>query len=445
MACILDGSQMIGGIKWMGHRSKGPCKNLTFKKLFISFGITMNPLAPWRGKCLSALNFPVRRWLIFLFPLAVLPDLQAQDPFFTQFHLAESYFNPALTGYRGAFSVMARYKSQWHLADASGFQTTMVSVEESMPCSPFDFGLHAGLDREGEGLLTTTDLGVRGAGTLAWATGLSHHNLRFGLALQWVQKRVDYSRLLFSDQLDPRYGTKNQDGVANPTSFAPLNDGRSLWFFAPVVGFTHRVLFNRQRFRSPTLHYGVAWHNAFTMGNDRYTGNIESILEQDTRIPARFHVFASVEFVLPAGDRSFLGIRPLVTYQRQGPIHYYEAGTRVSFNRHLAIGGYYHFQGRQAEYPQPHTHWYSIQAEVGGIIARNRRLDLGFSYNGNVSGLRNTFGPLFEVAVGFHLASSPTCRLWGYGDEVPYGDHIKCPTSTITPGRRKMYESIWYR
>lgn len=400
--------------------------------------------------CLVAHLAPAR---VFVLPLLMVVGwlslsataVRAQDPFYTQFFLAESHFNPALTGYRGAFSIMGKYKSQWHLAHVSGFQTSSVAIEESLPCSPFDYGLHLGVDREGEGLLTTTDFGGRVAGTIAWEMGLSSHNLRLGAALLWASKRVDYSRLVFSDQLDPKYGTKDPNGGTNPTQFVPFNDGRSLWFISPGVGFTHRILFNRQRFRSPTLHYGAALHHALALGEQRFVGNVESILEQDTRIPGRIHVFLSSEFVLLANGRSFLTLRPLAVHQRQGPLHYYELGARLSFHRQFALGAYYHFNSRNPEAAQPHTRWYSLQAEVGGIVARNRRIDLGFSYCGNLSGLRNTFGPIIEVGLGFHLAASPVCQVLGYRDEVPYGDHIKCPTSAITPGRRKMYESLWYQ
>lgn len=386
------------------------------------------------------------RTLLPAFFLAVLPFFSlAQDPFYTQFANAESFFNPALTGYRGALSIIGKYKSQWHLANVSGFQTSSLAVEESMPCSPFDYGLHLGFDREGEGLLQTTDFGIRGAGTIAWDIGVSSHNLRLGLGMIWAAKRVDYNRLVFSDQLDPKYGAVDANGIKNPTLFVPFNDGRSLWFFTPALGFTHRILLNRQRFRSPTIHYGAAIHNAFSIGDQHITGNVESILDQNTKIPVRFHLFFTTEFVMVANGRSFISMRPMAVYQRQGPISYYELGNRVSLNRNLALGLYYHFNFHKGQQQPGNTNWYAIQAEVGGVMAKTRRIDVGFSYAGNFSGLRNSFGPIFELSLGFHFAASPSCQLLGYKDEVPYGDHIKCPTSSLTPGRKKMYEGLWYQ
>ena len=386
--------------------------------------------------CLSSLLF-----LVLVLPKPVV----AQDPFFTQFTLSESYFNPALTGYRGALSVMGKYKTQWHLREDIGFRTASLALEESLPCSPFDYGLHLGVDREGEGLLTTTDAGARGAGTVAWEMGRSIHNLRFGISLQWSAKRVDYSRLVFSDQLDAKYGTVDVNGVRNPTSFVPFNDGRSLWFFTPAVGFSHRILLDRQQFRSPTIHYGMAMHNAFTFGDRRQTGNVESILDLDTRIPQRFHAFFSTEFVAYSDGRTFLGLRPLVAWQQQGPISYCEVGNRFSLNRNMAVGLHYHFNPHGTGTDRYNSNWFSLQAEFGTIVQRTRRLEFGLCYAGNVTGVRNHFGPIIEVSMAVHFASSPTCSGLGLQDEVPYGDGVRCPTSSITTGRSKMYESIWYK
>ena len=219
-------------------------------------------------------------------------SLFGQDPFYNQFYMNESRFNPALVGYRGALSVMSKYKTQWNNNQTAGFQTGLLSLEESLPCSIFDYGLSMNGDQEGDGLLKTYELGFRAAGTIAWDAGYSSHNARIGLGLSWSGKRIDYSRLLFSDELDPKYGSVDVLGQDLPTEFIPPNDGRSLWFFSPSIGFTHRILVNRQSRRSPTIHYGIAVHNAFSLGRKEYIGNIESLLDKDTRIAPRFNLFA---------------------------------------------------------------------------------------------------------------------------------------------------------
>lgn len=373
-----------------------------------------------------------------------LVGLQAQDPFFSRFYLNESEFNPALVGFRGATTLVAKYKSQWNAARVPGFQTGMVAFEESMPCSVFDYGVSVKSDQEGEGLLRTNEVAGRMAGTVAWDMGYSTHNARFGMGLAWASKQIDYNRLVFSDELDPKYGKVDGNGIDLPTEFIPPNEGRSLWFFSPVLGFSHRILVNRQNRKSPTLHYGFSVHHLFSLGDREYFGNIESILGSGTRIAPRFNAFATGEFIVLSDGRSFLSLQPEFTWQRQGPLSYFEIGNRFGLNRAVSFGLHYHaasgFYGLLRD-----NNWLTVESRFGGLIGKDRRIDLGISYASNLTGQRNHFGPIFEFSVAVHFASSPSCNLAGYKDEVPYGSDVKCPTSSLTPGRRKMYEGIWYR
>ncbi|MEO7176250.1 MAG: type IX secretion system membrane protein PorP/SprF, partial [Saprospiraceae bacterium] len=238
------------------------------------------------------MNFFKRFYLPVIIWACAIGLSYAQDPFFLQFANSESQFNPSLVGNKGATSIMLKYKSQWNATEVNGFRSGSLLFEESMPCTIFDYGLNLGIDQEGAGLLKTMNLGGKLAGTIPWEIGNSNHNLRAGLGLQWIRKSIDYGRLIFSDELDPKYGTVDVSGTDIPTSFFADNDGRSLWVFAPAVGFSHRILFNNKSRTSPTLQYGIAVHNAFSMSS----GNIESILDQDTRISPRYNAFLMTEF-----------------------------------------------------------------------------------------------------------------------------------------------------
>ncbi|MCB0635203.1 MAG: type IX secretion system membrane protein PorP/SprF, partial [Lewinella sp.] len=265
-----------------------------------------------------------------------------QDPFFIHFYNNESTYNPALVGYRGALSVMMKYKSQWAGLGSARFRTGNLAVEESLPCSIFDYGLNVRFDEEGAGIFRTRDFAFRFAGVVPFDVGASRHNLRMGAGFQWSYKSIDYNRLYFSDELDPKYGLTDALGLDLPTNFVPPNDGRSLWFFSPSVGLTHRILFNADNPRSPTLHYGVAVHNAFSLGKDEFTGNEESILQIGTKIARRWSAFGTLEFLPYMQRGTFFSIKPSVLYENQGGLAYWEAGAKFSLNRLLALGCYYH-------------------------------------------------------------------------------------------------------
>lgn len=374
-------------------------------------------------------------FLCFLF---FMPAIQAQDAFFTHFYNNESSYNPALVGYRGAFSFAAKYKSQWAAAGIPAYQSGVASLEESLPCSIFDYGLTAAFDEEGQGILRTYEFGGKLAGVVPLDIGKSQHNFRIGLGLNWSFKTIDYNRLIFSDQLDPKYGN------IDPTGFIIPNDGRSLCFFTPSIGATHRILLNTKNRRSPTIHYGAAIHNAYSMFKGSETGQEESILNIGTRIPSRYTFFGAIEFI-PYWDINnslFISLRPLVLYQSQGGLAYWEAGTRISVNRLIAFGIYAHFNEAPPE--GQNTSWLTLNLELGEVVAKNNRIDIGLAYSSNFSGLRNQFGPTLEVSIAYHFGKSPSCGIAGLDNDLA-NKAMECPTSAQTPWRRKMYEGIWYR
>ncbi len=378
--------------------------------------------------------------------LSFLPFLStAQDPFFAHFYNNESAYNPALTGYRGALSLSAKYKSQWAAAGVPAFRTLLVSLEESLPCTIFDYGFSVLSDQEGDGIFRTLDIGGKLAGVVPFDWGNSRHNLRFGMSLQWSVKSIDYSRLIFSDQLDPKYGFVDVFDNPIPTGFVPPNDGKSLWFFTPSVGFSHRILVDESKRRSPTIHYGLAVHNAYSLGKGEYTGQEESLLNIGTLIPRRYSFFGAAEFI-PYLDRAgFIAVKPQMFYQRQAGLSYIEAGGKFSLNRFLALNLLYHFN--QAPPEGRNSNWFSIALELGWFMSDDTKVDLGFAYSGNISGLRNQVGPIFEVSMAFHFNTSPGCKLAGSDIDKQHEPNFsyRCPTSSQTPWRRKLYEGIWYR
>jgi|UPI0005854101 type IX secretion system PorP/SprF family membrane protein len=385
--------------------------------------------------------------LLLLWAIVALSPyfLAAQDPFSTHFFNNQSDFNPALTGFRGALSVDLKLKTQWGGPAVAPFQSGSINVEESLPCSILDYGLHFNFDEEGDGRFRTYDGGFRFAGTIPFETADQLHNIRLGGSLQWSYKTVDFSRLVFSDQLDPKYG--NIFG----TSFVPPNVGASNVFFTPAVGFAYRGLFNKRSSRATAVSVGLSLHNAYSLGADAL-GNEESILGIGTKIPPRFAAFAEAEFVPYASGRSYFSVRPLVLYQRQsrplfgegGSLRYVEMGSRFSLNRVLTAGVFYHFTGQHAE-EGFNTNWLTFSLETGMLMGGNRskRIDLGFAYSNNFTGLSNAVGPIFEASISIHLRRSPSCELMGMPG-TGAGQAMPCPTMRST-SRRKLYENIWYQ
>lgn len=152
------------------------------------------------------------RW-IYLWCLLVglMPTAQAQDPVFAQYWAHSMYLNPALTAFEGGTSVAYQLRDQWSRVDGSQarFRTNSIGISSEVPC--WNVGLGAMFTRnvEGAGLYTWQRAGL----SFAWrspadrnrgSTTRGQINLGAAVSANWYS--IDWSRLRFSDQLDPFTG-----------------------------------------------------------------------------------------------------------------------------------------------------------------------------------------------------------------------------------------------
>lgn len=138
--------------------------------------------------------------------LGVTVQSRAQDPHFTQFFASPLTLNPANTGlFSGIGRIAANYRSQWG-SIATPFVTGTVSA---------DFQLLPGIIPANDilgvgGLLLYDQTGGGGLKTEYAALSVAYHkaldmdgNITLGVGgqLAVVQKRIDFSKLIFEDQL----------------------------------------------------------------------------------------------------------------------------------------------------------------------------------------------------------------------------------------------------
>jgi type IX secretion system PorP/SprF family membrane protein len=367
----------------------------------------------------------------------------AQDAFYTSFLFSESYFNPALTGNKEAVSLMLQYKNQWQTTGVPAFRSGSVRLEESVPCSMFDYGFNFNFDQEGAGFLTTNDIGWRIAGSVPFDYKFSRHNIRIGSGLQWSNKRIDYDRLIFSDQLDRKYGLSDRFGNVNSTNFIAPNDGESNWFFVPSIGVAHRILLDITNPKSATIQYGFAFHNAISIGNNLGSQSDESILGIGTVIPKKFNGFFSYEFIPYYENRYFISVKPLLFYESHGNLSYVQVGSHVSFNRNVGFGIFYHTNRLPRK--GDNINWVSMDLHFGSIYKDGVRFDLLSSYSFGVGDVRHFTNGILEFGFALHFQGSPTCSALGLNDLTRSGNQPKCPSSAFSPAKRKLYENIWYK
>ena len=138
--------------------------------------------------------------------------LKAQDPSFSQFYANRLYLNPGFTGTQSGLTLGLHYRNQWHIVPG-GFTTYAVWADIQEPFISSGFGVIAMRDSEGAGSLVSQGFGL----SYSYIARFSKtFNVNIGLRTSYNQKFVDWSKLVFSDQLHPIDGIVNGTNAVEP-------------------------------------------------------------------------------------------------------------------------------------------------------------------------------------------------------------------------------------
>ena len=234
----------------------------------------------------------------FLFSL----NLIGQDPASSQFFFNQLYMNPAFAGISRDARIGLDYRRQW---------TGIPGRLENYDCwgdiySNFfngGLGLMVAEDVSGDGLLKTTSSGIIQSFEY---TVPKIVRIRAGISVSGVIKRIDWSKLIFSDQIDPVLGVVYESNVQRPygktRTFADFGTG--FMFDFHMIKTHHAVITN-------TAGYSV---NHLTQPNESLSG------AEDKRLPRKhtFHLTTTIEMVGNGTHRSKWFFSPNVIYERQG-------------------------------------------------------------------------------------------------------------------------------
>ncbi|MBT4776564.1 MAG: PorP/SprF family type IX secretion system membrane protein, partial [Crocinitomicaceae bacterium] len=136
--------------------------------------------------------------------LSVLIALSStgQDAHFTQFYANPVYLNPALAGLRGCPTVTMNYRNQWPgIKDA--YTTYSTSFDKYSEKLKGGVGVNVFHDRSGGGRLMTT----AASAVYAYQYQISKKiTIKLGGKATYVNKSIDWNRLVFGDMIDAREG-----------------------------------------------------------------------------------------------------------------------------------------------------------------------------------------------------------------------------------------------
>ena len=260
----------------------------------------------------------VRLSLIFSLIISTTLGLVAQDPVFTQFYLSPLQLNPALTGTVDAPVFHLNYRNQWPQM-SKAYVTYAASYNQFF--SKFNSGLGVSIlsDVAGNGIYNSNQFGLSYAYEVRMSDDLY---FRTGLEANYVNKRLNWDKLIFFDQLDIETGPINSSGGLNQT--AENRPSESINYF----DFGFGVLMHSRYF------YGGVSMKHINAPRDGFFRNNNS-----PELPLRLTVHAGTEIPLNVNNKykssSFLSPAVMFTKQRQ----FYQLNLGSNIQYESLLGG----------------------------------------------------------------------------------------------------------
>jgi hypothetical protein len=352
----------------------------------------------------------------------------SQDVFFYEQSQIRGFLNPALTGINGSLSFTVLGKEQY-LNTLGDFFSAGISVEQSWPCAKVDVGIFHLYDREGAGLFTTNHSGLNFVYTLPFDMAGTLNNIRIGTKFQYTYKTIDWDRLVFSDQIDPKYNLTDAFGIPNPTDFIPP-DWNSSSRLTVGLGLIHKVEIGRVDEWSLT--WGGAIENYTNTFEDKGYDSILRLEKDKNRLIDKWSVYLAPEFPLTRSYKDYFGLRPSLVLLSESTLLNLQLGFDINYRRAYGLGVYLsagHFKdfGRD-------TRSFILNSYLRAFTTRNAQLNVGFQYVHNIGGFSEVFGQTMQVTFGYSF------RQDGCGSSS--AETGGCPP--VSRRHRLMYENIWF-
>ena len=298
--------------------------------------------------------------LAFLF---IALNASAQDPQYSQFYANQLMLNPAFTGSGIGPRIAMNYRAQW-VKIPGYYKQFAFSYDQPVHFlgTTQGLGINFNSDVAGEGNLTKLNVNLNYAYQVEI---FDDHFLRFGLAGGIQQASIDFYKLRFPDQIDPR------NGFVRPTS-EPANISNAVIRPDVSAGIAY---FNEYAWLGFTV-------NHITEPVEVFTQAIQNSV--DAKLPRKYTVTGGVRIPLrDMRNRRELSITPVFLYKMQGEFFQIDGGLYVN-----------------AE-PMVFGLWYRHQdAMIGLIGVRQGPFSFGYSYDYTISDLTQRIsGGSHEISV----------------------------------------------
>jgi len=338
-------------------------------------------------------------YIMILLCVLIVNKAFSQDISYSQFFNNKMYYNPAYAGDSKGMRAAMIYRNQWSNL-ASDFNNYMFTVDFSEPNLPGagGIGIMFQSDFDGIGNVTTT------SATLVTSVKIQTSRsflMRFGLDVAFARRSMDWDNLLFSDQIDPRYG------AVNPSSFQQP-DYNTISY--PDIGAG--ILFRYSRKTSNTNDLLGTLALSF---QHLSTPNI-SFYQAEANLPIKFVAMGDVLIHNQSGNISKYGrqdsrlkINPAFIFEQQGKNSNFSIGVNA-YKSFLYTGIWLRSQTYTFENIKDLVMMVGTNIPMGN----DSRIKLQYSYDYILTDLRRYAGATHEITIIYELDG---LHLFGAGRE----------------------------
>jgi type IX secretion system PorP/SprF family membrane protein len=312
----------------------------------------------------------------------------AQDPNFSQFYSNRIYMNPAYAGADPGMRVNLNYRRLW--ASVPGqFQTFSATMDIA------DFNISGGIGLialnsvEGEGKLRTTQFGGMYSYRLTVIPRM--FDLHFAAQGTFIQKSIDFSNFVFSDQLDPIYGQINEtQAKLPPTAQRNMFDAS-----AGILGrFNIKMGRKSRKLMSNTL--GASFKH-ITQPN-------ESLIGKSSPLPFKLTIHYSAIFnVSKRSAENKVYISPNFIYEKQAAFTSFNFGAFV-LRAPLMVGVWYRNQKFLIS-PKKTDSFIMNLGFRGENGSKTFIYQVGYSYDMTLSRMIGSSGGSHEISMIFEFTN----------------------------------------
>lgn len=324
--------------------------------------------------------------LSMLLLLFLVPGLKAQDHQFSQFTNLPMYYNPAYAGLAKGMRAKFAYRRQWVKMpeDFKAMNFNMDIAARGIPGSG-GIGLMFDSSNEGGGLIKRNSFGINLSVRIPI---LSSMVSQFGMSASFVQKHIDWNRLVFSDQLDENYGNIYTSDFTAPSSdrvtYPDFGIG-GVFRFAQDAGKDTEIIGT----------FGFAVNHVFEPN--------ESFINLESNLPVKF--VATADFQIQQSERargySHTGgfkFNPAIIYMNQAGMDSWSVGLNI-YKNPLYVGVWY----RNSEFQFLDNSALVIMLGLNANLGDNVRMKVLYSYDIMLTDITRATGGSHELTLTFEM------------------------------------------